>query len=78
MGFVEAARPLEQQGALCGWPKHQRREDVRVLQLHSAINVCLVESFPAQEPQGHAHAERKAQQVWLVEALGLGDGLLGV
>src|SRR4029077_4028781 len=69
MGFVQAAGPLQQQGALNGWPKHQGREDVRVLQLHSAMKVRLVETFPAQEPQDHAHTKRQAQQGWLVEAL---------
>ena len=41
------------------------------------MKVRLVETFPAQEPQDHAHTKRQAQQGWLVEALGLGDGLLG-
>ena len=39
--------------------------------------VGIVEAFAAQEPQYRAHTERQAEQVRLVEALGLGDGLLG-
>ena len=76
MGFVEAAGPLQQQGALSGWPKHQRREDVRVLQLHGAINVGSSTPCPHRNRRS-AHAERKPQQVSLVEALGLCHGLLG-
>ncbi len=77
VGFVEAAGPFQQQGALNGWPKYQGREDARVLQLHGAMKVGIVEAFSAQEPQYRAHAERQAEQVWLVEAICLGDGLLG-
>src|SRR6266699_2184277 len=77
MGLVEVAAPLQQQSTLSGWPKYQRREDVRVFQLHGTTNARLVETFPAQEPQHRPHPERKAQQVWVVEALGQSDSLLG-
>ena len=77
MAFLRAAGPLQQQGTLNGWPKDQRRDDIRVLKRHCAIKIHIVEPFPAEEPQDHPHAERQAKQVWLVEALGLGDGLLG-
>ena len=77
VGFVQAARPLQQQGALDRWSKHQGREDLGVLQLHGATELFFVEAFAAEEPQDHAHTECQAQQVRLVDALGLGDGLLG-
>ena len=73
MGLVEAAGPLQQQGALHGWAKHQRREGLLVLQFHSTMQSRLVETFARHEPQDDAHAQRQAQQVWLVEALGLAD-----
>ncbi|WP_418767658.1 hypothetical protein [Mycobacterium neumannii] len=75
--FVEPAGPLQQQGVLHGGPEHQRCVRLGILELQGALQSLLVVAVAGGEPQYDQQSQCHAQQVRLVEGLGVRNGLRG-